>query len=93
VLVRTPDPQGLSAALAATDVTVVSGKEQGLLEVQGLRADQIGDIAAARGIALHELTPEQASLEDAFMRLTHDAVEFHASVLPPSPDPQIGAAA
>jgi ABC-2 type transport system ATP-binding protein len=93
VLVRTPDPQGLAAALAATGVTVVSGKEQGLLEVQGLRADQIGDAAAAHGIALHELTPEQASLEDAFMRLTHDAVEFHASVLPASPDPQIGAAA
>ena len=54
--------------------------------MQGLRAEQIGDIAAAHGIALHELTPEQASLEEAFMRLTHDAVEYHASVASASAD-------
>jgi ABC-2 type transport system ATP-binding protein len=83
VRVRTPDPQRLAAALAGEHVTVISGKEPGVLEVQGLRSDQIGDIAAARGIALHELTPEQASLEEAFMRLTHDAVEYHASSLTP----------
>jgi ABC-2 type transport system ATP-binding protein len=81
VRVRTPDPTRLAAALAGEHVTVVSGKEQGVLEVQGLRSDDIGDIAAAQGIALHELTPEQASLEEAFMRLTHDAVEYHASAL------------
>jgi ABC-2 type transport system ATP-binding protein len=81
VRVRTPDPQRLAAALAGDKVTVISGKEQGVLEVQGLRSDDIGDVAAAQGIALHELTPEQASLEDAFMRLTKDAVEYHASTL------------
>jgi len=65
-----------------------------VLEVQGLRSDQIGDIAAEQGIALHELTPEQASLEEAFMRLTHDAVEYHASALmPASDDAQVGAVA
>ena len=78
---RTPDPQRLAAALAGDKVTVISGKEQGVLEVQGLRSDDIGDVAAAQGIALHELTPEQASLEEAFMRLTKDAVEYHASTL------------
>ena len=81
VRVRTPDPQRLAAALAGDKVTVISGKEQGVLEVQGLRSDDIGDVAAAQGIALHELTPEQASLEEAFMRLTKDAVEYHASTL------------
>jgi ABC-2 type transport system ATP-binding protein len=81
VRVRTPDPQRLAAALAGDRVTVISGKEQGVLEVQGLRSDDIGDVAAAQGIALHELTPEQASLEEAFMRLTKDAVEYHASTL------------
>jgi ABC-2 type transport system ATP-binding protein len=81
VRVRTPDPQRLATLLAGEHVTVVSGKEQGVLEVQGLRSDDIGDIAAAHGVALHELTPEQASLEEAFMRLTRDAVEYHASAL------------
>ena len=81
VRVRTPDPQRLAAALAGDKVTVISGKEQGVLEVQGLRSDDIGDVAAAEGIALHELTPEQASLEEAFMRLTKDAVEYHASTV------------
>jgi ABC-2 type transport system ATP-binding protein len=94
VRVRTPQPKQLAAALAATGVTIVSGTEQSVLEVQGLRSDQIGDIAAEQGIALHELTPEQASLEEAFMRLTHDAVEYHASsVLPASDDAQVGAVA
>jgi ABC-2 type transport system ATP-binding protein len=94
VRVRTPDPQRLSAALAADGVTIVSGKERELLEVKGLHAAQIGDIAAAKGISLHELTPEQASLEEAFMRLTHDAVEFHASAqVPKRDDTPIGAAA
>ena len=94
VRVRTPQPKELALALAAAGVTIVSGTEQSVLEVQGLRSDQIGDIAAEQGIALHELTPEQASLEEAFMRLTHDAVEYHAStVLPASDDAQVGAVA
>jgi ABC-2 type transport system ATP-binding protein len=94
VRVRTPQPKELAAALAANGVTIVSGTEQSLLEVQGLRSDQIGDIAAEQGIALHELTPEQASLEEAFMRLTHDAVEYHASSVPPTSDAaQVGAVA
>ena len=49
----------------------------GLLEVTGLAAPQIGDLAAAHGIAIHELTPQRASLEEAFMKLTNDAIEFH----------------
>jgi len=81
VRVRTPHPEQLSAVLAAEGVTITSGKEPAVLEVQGLRPDQIGDAAAEHGIALHELTPEQASLEEAFMRLTHDAVEYHASAV------------
>jgi ABC-2 type transport system ATP-binding protein len=94
VRVRTPQPKELALALAAAGVTIVSGTEQSVLEVQGLRSDQIGDIAAEQGIALHELTPEQASLEEAFMRLTHDAVEYHASAVPPaSDDAQVGAVA
>jgi ABC-2 type transport system ATP-binding protein len=42
----------------------------------GLTAAQIGDLAADRILTLHELSPLRGSLEDAFMELTHDAVEF-----------------
>ena len=56
-------------------VTFVAA-DRGALEVHGLTAEQIGDAAAAAGIALHELTPHQASLEEAFMDLTRDELEF-----------------
>ena len=45
------------------------------MNVTGLAASEVGDLAASMGIALHELTPV-ASLEDAFMELTDEAVEF-----------------
>ena len=51
----------------------------GRLEVLGLTRDEIGDLAAANMIPLHELIPHQASLEDAFMILTHDSVEYQTS--------------
>ena len=47
-----------------------------LLEIVGLPASRIGDIAADRGIPLHELTPTTGSLEDAYLALTGDAVEY-----------------
>ena len=52
-----------------------------MLEVHGLTAEQIGEAAAANGIVLHELTPQQASLEEAFMELTRDDVEFKPASL------------
>jgi ABC-2 type transport system ATP-binding protein len=77
-LVRSPELERLRGALAGPGVTFESG-ERGALEVHGLSAEQIGDAAAAHGIALHELTPLQASLEEAFMNLTRDEIEFGAS--------------
>ena len=53
----------------------------GLLEVHGLTAAQVGEAAAANGIVLHELTPQQASLEEAFMEMTRDDVEFRTGEL------------
>ena len=53
--------------------------EPQLLEISGLTAEQIGETAAAHGIVLHELTPQQASLEEAFMDLTREEVEFKAA--------------
>ena len=49
------------------------------LTVAGATTDQIGDIAAANGVVLHELSPQTGSLEQAFMRLTGDAVEYQAA--------------
>jgi ABC-2 type transport system ATP-binding protein len=56
----------------------VSGAEDGALAVSGLSTDQVGRLAGAAGITLLELTAQQASLEEAFMDLTRDAVEFRA---------------
>jgi len=75
VLVRSPDLDRLRDALAGPGIAFAAA-ERGALEVHGLTAEQIGDAAAADGIALHELTPQQASLEDAFMELTRGELEF-----------------
>ena len=75
VLVRSPELELLRAALAGPDVSFVPAGV-GALEVHGLTAEQVGEAAARARIALHELTPQQASLEEAFMNLTRDEVEF-----------------
>jgi len=77
VRVRSPQAAELETLLARPEVTVAV-LEPGLLEVHGLTAVQIGDAAAANGLALHELTPQQASLEQAFMDLTREDIEFKA---------------
>jgi ABC-2 type transport system ATP-binding protein len=80
VRVRSPQAAALEALIAGPNVTVAM-PEPGLLEVRGLTTAQIGDAAAASGLALHELTPKQASLEEAFMDLTREDVEFKAAQL------------
>jgi ABC-2 type transport system ATP-binding protein len=82
VLVRTPQAGELEAVLSGPEVTVTASAP-GLLEVRGLTAAQIGEAAAANQLVLHELTPQQASLEEAFMTLTRDDVEFKAAELEP----------
>ena len=81
VLVRTPQASALRDALAALNVAVTSS-DRDLLEVHGVSSSAIGETAARHGIVLHELTPLKASLEDAFMRLTGDSVEYHAGPTP-----------
>jgi ABC-2 type transport system ATP-binding protein len=77
VRVRSTDPEALAARLGSPKVAV-SPDGDGALTVSGLSTDQVGRIAGAAGITLLELTAQQASLEDAFMTLTQDAVEFRA---------------
>ncbi len=76
VLVRSPQAETLRGLLA-TAVEVRTEKD-GALVVTGLEAAEIGALAAAGGVELHELSPRQASLEQAFMDLTRDAVEYQA---------------
>jgi ABC-2 type transport system ATP-binding protein len=78
VRVRSPQATRLNELLVGGDVTVVA-VEPGVLEVAGLTAAQIGETAAANQIVLHELVQQQASLEEAFMTLTSDGVEFKAT--------------
>jgi ABC-2 type transport system ATP-binding protein len=75
VRVRTEEAPRLRDLLAADGVSVTS-TERDLLTVTGLSSRGIGQIAAEARIALVELTPQQTSLEEAFMELTRDAVEF-----------------
>ena len=81
VTVRTPQAAELADRISGSDVTV-SSAEGGRLKVVGLSSAQIGEIAAAAGIVLHELIPVEASLEDAYLELTQDDVEYHAEVSP-----------
>ncbi len=77
VRVRSPQATRLRELLLAPEVSVAA-VEPGVLEVTGLTAAQVGNTAAAHAIALHELTPLQASLEQAFMELTRGEVEYRA---------------
>jgi ABC-2 type transport system ATP-binding protein len=79
VIVRSPELERLRHALVGPNVSFGEAG-RGALEVHGLTAEQVGDTAAAAGIALHELTPQQASLEEAFMNLTRDDLEFAAEM-------------
>ena len=79
VMVRSPQAGELREALGADGVTITS-PERGMLEVRGLTSAQVGEAAASKGIVLHELIAQQASLEQAFMRLTGGEVEFHAGM-------------
>ena len=78
VRVRSPQAPQLRAVLAGPTVTI-SEPSPGLLEVVGLSAAQIGDVASANRVTLHELTPQEASLEQAFMELTRGDVEFRTA--------------
>jgi ABC-2 type transport system ATP-binding protein len=81
VLVRTPDPARLAQAITAEGghVADVSQQEPGgtpALTVTGMPAARIGELAAAASVVLHELTPRAGTLEEAFMELTADSLEF-----------------
>jgi ABC-2 type transport system ATP-binding protein len=65
----------------------------GSIAVTGISAAAIGDLAGANGIYLHELSPQEVSLEEVYMQLTHDSVEYRAGQPTASPSTRQGAAA
>jgi ABC-2 type transport system ATP-binding protein len=79
VLVRSPHTSKLAPLLVDKGFTV-SEDADGSLTVAGASSDQIGDIAGVNGVVLHELSPQRGSLEQAFMQLTGDSVEYHAEL-------------
>ncbi|MEV0660675.1 ABC transporter ATP-binding protein [Actinomadura luteofluorescens] len=77
VLVRSPDAERLAEAVEAEGGKATPDGD-GVLDVAGLEAARIGELASAGGFVLHELTPRRASLEGAFMELTRESVEYGA---------------
>ena len=79
VRVRSSDSDALARMLRAPGVNVTRAAD-GALTVSGASAAQVGAIASAAGITVLELATEQASLEDVFVGLTQDAVEYRAAI-------------
>jgi ABC-2 type transport system ATP-binding protein len=77
VLVRTPETVRLGQLLAAPGITVTDDGTD-LLRVCGITAEQIGAAAWRAQLPVYELTPVRASLEEAFMQVTQDSIEYHA---------------
>ena len=82
VRVRSPQLPALRSALGRTGVSL---RDEGdSLVVSGMDSADIGELAAANGVVLHELAPQRGSLEEAFMQLTGDSVEYHTDIDGPS---------
>ena len=75
VFVRASDTAALTPILTSAQGVVRQLNDHGL-SVTGLTSDRIGEIAFSSGVVIHELTPQRASLEQVFMDLTADAVEY-----------------
>jgi ABC-2 type transport system ATP-binding protein len=86
VRVRSPQRERLLDVLRQAGITAVESGD-GALEVDGSKAEYIGELAARQQLVLHELSPQQASLEEAFMRLTAESVEYHAHTGTGAPAP------
>ena len=88
VRVRSPQMAALKAALEHQGAATVV-EEDGSLSVRGADEIAIGELAASIPVVLHELAPQSASLEEAFMELTEDSIEYHgAPTAGPAPAPE-----
>ena len=85
VRVRTPDVRRLAALLAREPGVELTSTGPDLLDVTGTTTEQVATVAAGAGVPLFELAPVQASLEDAYLQLTGDAVEYRSAPADPRP--------
>ncbi|MFI5753892.1 ABC transporter ATP-binding protein [Streptomyces sp. NPDC051569] len=74
---RSPERERLKDVLHEAGYTAVEAAG-GVLEIDGAETEQLGELAARHQLVLHELSSQRASLEDAFMRMTAESVEYHA---------------
>jgi ABC-2 type transport system ATP-binding protein len=79
VHVRSPQGAELAARCREAGAAVQTGTDPDSIEITGMDSAEVGKLAAARGITLFELIPVRASLEEAFMELTQDSVEYQAT--------------
>jgi ABC-2 type transport system ATP-binding protein len=88
VRVRTPQTEQFRDVTAAAGYAPVQAGD-GSFEIPDVDAATLGELAARHQLVLHELSPQRASLEEAFMRLTAESVEYHAhgAVTPGAQDP------
>ncbi|MER8094700.1 ABC transporter ATP-binding protein [Streptomyces goshikiensis] len=78
VRMRSPQQERLKDVLHEAGIDAIDVPATGTLEINGVAAERLGELAARHQIVLHELSPQRASLEEAFMRMTADSVEYHA---------------
>jgi ABC-2 type transport system ATP-binding protein len=79
VLVRSPDAPRLASLVTEAGGQVTGGGHDGALSITGLAAPRIGELAARAGLVLYELTPQLASLEEAFLERTAHSVQYQAT--------------
>ncbi|MER6781015.1 MULTISPECIES: ABC transporter ATP-binding protein [unclassified Streptomyces] len=89
VRLRSPQQERLKDVLHDAGIDAISVPATGVLEIDGVAVERLGELAAQHQIVLHELSPQRASLEEAFMRMTADSVEYHAHA-PGEPGPPPG---
>ncbi|TNC26176.1 ABC transporter ATP-binding protein [Amycolatopsis alkalitolerans] len=78
VKVRSPHLDRLRPAVERAGGTIVDS--DGGVVISGMESDKIGELAAENGVVLHELSPQTGSLEQAFMQITGDSVEYHTGL-------------
>lgn len=79
VVVSSPNLSALASHLPSIGAEVLPGERADSFHVRGVDCAAVGELAGRLGVVLHELSPQRGSLEDAFLKVTADAVEFSAS--------------
>src|SRR6266702_3197036 len=82
VVVHSPDAAKLAEVIAADGGTATPDGDDGMMTVAGMAARRVGELAARDGLVLYELTTKRGSLEQAFMELTRDSVEYGNTSVP-----------